>query len=123
MLYKIFLLCLLLLSCKEKPNNIAEIKQEISDFNLKTDMTNFKKRMSEGDTIKIWFDHSVCSYQGAERIEITKESNQIKIRTDFKEGTLNQYPTWKLVYEKQIPVNDTLWKIEVFFTKNNKFRI
>ena len=74
--------------------------------------------MTELDTIKIWFEHSVCSHQGAERIEITKESDLIKIRTEFKEKTFEENLEWKVVYEKRIPITDTIWKIEEFFKQN-----
>ena len=103
---------------RANPKNELQTEQKISNFNLKTDLTDFKEKMTELDTIKIWFDHSVCTYQGAERIEITKESDLIKIRTEFKEETFNENPDWKLVYEKKIPKTDSIWKIEEFFERN-----
>ena len=90
-----------------------------SEFNLKTDIIDFKNKMTTLDTLKIWVNHSVCTYQGAERIEITKETDRLKIRTQFKEETFNETPKWKLVYEKEIPISDTLWKIEEFFKRNS----
>lgn len=113
---KIIFLTLILVSCKQETENKTEFLK--SDFNLKTDLTNFKNKMTELDTIKIWFDHSVCTYQGAERIELTKESDLIKIRTEFKEDTFEENPEWKVVYEKRMPISDTIWKIEEFFKRN-----
>lgn len=89
-----------------------------AEFNLKTDLIDFKKKMSELDTINVWFDHSVCTYKGAERIEITKKSNLIKIRTAYKDETFDNNTEWKLVYEKEIAQTDTIWKIEEFFKRN-----
>ena len=117
-LLKILILTLILASCKKETEKKKELRK--SEFNLKTDITDFKKKMTESDTIKIWFNHSVCTYQGAERIEITKKSDLIKIRTEFKEDTFDQNPEWKVVYEKQIPITDTIWKMEEFFKQNIK---
>ena len=111
-LLKILILTLIFASCKKE----TELKK--SEFNLKTDLTDFKNKMTESDTIKIWFNHSVCTYQGYERIEITKKSNLINIRTEFKEDIFDQNPEWKIVYEKELSVNDTIWKIEDFFKRN-----
>lgn len=115
-LLKILILTLILASCKKGTENKTELPK--SDFSLKTDLTDFKNKMTELDTIKIWFNHSVCTYQGAERIEITKESDLINIRTEFKEDTFDQNPEWKIVYEKQMPITDTIWKMEEFFKRN-----
>lgn len=84
---------LILVSCKKETESKTEFPK--SDFNLKTDLTDFKRKMTELDTIKIFFDHSVCTYEGYERIEITKKSDSIKVRTEFKELGIN---------EKQNPV-------------------
>lgn len=105
-------------SCKKETEKKTELT--ISKFNLKTDITDFKKKMTESDTIKVWFNHSVCTYQGTEQIEITKESDLIKIQTKFKESTFNENPEWEIVYEKRIPINDSIWKIEEFFKRNSK---
>jgi hypothetical protein len=115
-LLKILILILILASCKKETEQKVELGK--SEFNIKTDLTDFKNKMTELDTLKIWFNHSVCTYQGAERIEITKESNLIKIRTEFKEDTFEENPEWKVVYEKKIPITDTIWKIEGFFKRN-----
>ena len=115
-LIKIMILTLILVSCKKETKQKTELGK--SKFNLKTDITDFKKKMTELDTIKIWFSHSVCSYQGTERIEITKKSELIKIRTEYKEETFEENPEWKVIYEKIIPITDTIWKIEKFFKRN-----
>jgi hypothetical protein len=115
-LIKILILTLILASCKKETEQKAELGK--SEFNLKTDLTDFKNKMTELDTLKIWFNHSVCTYQGGERIEITKESDSIKIHTEFKEDTFEENPEWKVVYEKKIPITDTIWKIEEFFKRN-----
>jgi hypothetical protein len=115
-LLKILILTLILASCKKETEQKAELEK--SEFNLKTDLTDFKNKMTELDTLKIWFNHSVCTYQGAERIEITKESDSIKIRTEFKEDTFEENPEWKVIYEKRMSINDTIWKIEEFFKRN-----
>jgi hypothetical protein len=52
------------------------------------DLTDFKKKMTDLDTIKIWFDHSICTYQGAERIEITKKSNLYSNSNNYGFGKL-----------------------------------
>lgn len=115
-LLKILTLTLIFASCKKEFKKKTELEK--SRFNIKTDLTDFKNKMTESDTIKIWFNHSVCTYQGYERILITKKSNKINILTEFKEDTFVQNPEWKIVYKKQLPVNDTTWKIEKFFKKN-----
>jgi len=103
-------------SCKKETEKKTEFPK--SEFNLKTDLTDFKKKMTELDTMKLWFNHSVCTYQGYERIEITKKSGLIKIRTEFKKDTFEKNPEWKVVYEKKIPITDTICKIEEFFERN-----
>ena len=103
---------------RANPQNEFLTEQKFSDFNLKTDLTDFKKKITELDTIKIFFDHSVCTYEGYERIEITKKSDSIKIRAEFKEETFEENPEWKVVYERKIPITDTIWKIEEFFKRN-----
>uniref|UniRef100_UPI00054D2DA9 hypothetical protein n=1 Tax=Altibacter lentus TaxID=1223410 RepID=UPI00054D2DA9 len=100
--------------------NDFQTEQKTSDFDLKKDLTDFKKKMTELDTLKIFFDHSVCTYEGYERIEITKHSDSIKVRTEFKELTFNdnKNPDWNLVYEKKISEKDTVWEFEKFIERN-----
>jgi hypothetical protein len=113
---KILILTIILVSCKKETGKKTELEKP--EFNLKTDLTDFKKKMTESDTLKIWFNHSVCTYQGTERIEITKKSELIKIRTEYKEDTFEENPEWKVIYEKRISITDTIWKIEEFFKRN-----
>lgn len=105
---------------RANPKNDFQSEQKISDFDLKTDLTDFKKKMTEIDTLKIFFDHSVCTYEGYERIEITKESDSIKVRTEFKELTFNDNKNseWKLVYEMKISEMDTVWPFQQFIERN-----
>ena len=116
---QIIFLTLILASCKQETENKTEFLN--SDFNLKTDLTDFKKKMTELDTIKVFFDHSVCTYEGYERIEITKISDSIKVRTEFKELTFNenQNLNWNLVYEKKISETDTVWQFGKFIERNS----
>jgi len=117
-LLKILILTLILASCKKEIKSKAEFPK--SDFNLKTDLTDFKKKMTDLDTIKVFFNHSVCTYEGYEKIEITKQSDSIKVRTEFKELTFseNKNPEWNLVYEKKISETDTIWQFGKFIERN-----
>ncbi len=115
-LLKILILTLILGSCKKELKKKTELAK--SDFNLKEDITDFKKKMTDLDTIKIWINRSMCMYQATERIEITKKTEIIKIKTEFKEDTFNENPEWDLIYEKKIPASDTIWDIEEFFKRN-----
>jgi PBP1b-binding outer membrane lipoprotein LpoB len=118
-LLKILILTFILVSCKKETESKTKFPK--SDFNLKTDLTDFKKKMTELDTIKVFFDHSVCTYEGYERIEITKKSDSIKVRTEFKELTFNenQNPNWNFVYEKKISETDTVWQFDKFIERNS----
>lgn len=101
-LLTIIILSLILISCK----NEVEINKY--EFNLKEYITDFKNKITELDTIKIWFNHSICTYQGVELIEITRKHDLLKIRSEYKEDNLYENQKWKLVYEKQIPTTDTI---------------
>ena len=105
-------------SCKKGTENKTQLPK--SDFNLKTDLTDFKNKMTELDTINLWIDHSICTYSGSERIEITRHADSIKIRTEFNEEMFIENPKWEFVYEKTVPINDTVWKIEEFFKMNSE---
>lgn len=112
------ILILILVSCKKQTKKEIELLK--SDFNFKKDYADFKHKMTELDTLKIWVNHSVCTYEGYERIEITKKSDSIKIRTEYKEETFEQNPEWKVIYEKLISANDTIWDFGKFMKRNNK---
>lgn len=111
---KILSIALLSIGCQKSIEN----KTELSKFNLDTDLLNFKSKMTEKDTLKIFINHSVCTYQGYERIEITKKSDSLKVISEFREDTFEQNPEWKVMYEKKIPITDTLWKFENFMKRN-----
>ncbi|RAR47401.1 hypothetical protein [Flavobacterium lacus] len=98
----------------------SEIESEIpkSSFNLKRDFLEFKTKMNKSDTIKIWFDHSVCNFQGYERIKISKKSDSIYVISEFKDETFDDIPEWKLMYSKSIQINDTNWRFEDFIKLN-----
>lgn len=74
--------------------------------------------MNESDTIKIWFDHSVCTFQGYELIKISKKSDSIIVSSEFKDETFDDVSEWKLMYRKSININDTNWKFEDFIKLN-----
>ena len=112
----ILVLILTLISCKNESDSKTELVK--STFNLKMDITDFKKKMTVLDTIMVFFDHSVCTYQGYERIEITKASDLITVRSEFKEAPFNANPEWNLLYEKKLPINDTVWNFEKFIERN-----
>tara|TARA_B100000949_G_C13933362_1_gene305795 strand:- start:27 stop:530 length:504 start_codon:yes stop_codon:yes gene_type:complete len=105
-------------SCQEKQK--TEKEKPTSEFDLIKDLTNFQQKMTELDTLTISFDHSVCTYQGYERIEITKQSDSISIISDFKELTFQKNPKWERIYDKKISENDTIWKFEQFLKRNEK---
>ena len=109
---------LIFVSCQDKQK--AEKEKPTSEFDLTVDLTNFRKKMTELDTLTISFDHSVCTYQGYERIEITKQSDSINIVSNFKELTFEENPKWKKIYDKKLSENDTIWKFEQFLKRNEK---
>ena len=106
------------MSCQEKQK--AEKEKPTSEFDLISDLTNFQKNMTELDILTISFDHSVCTYEGYERIEITKQSDSISIVSNFKELTFQENPKWERIYDKKISENDTIWKFEQFLKRNEK---
>ncbi len=106
------------MSCQEKQK--TETEKPTFKFDLITDLTNFRQKMTELDTLTISFDHSVCTYQGYERIEITKQSDSINIVSNFKELTFEENSKWKKIYDRKISENDTIWKFEQFLKRNEK---
>lgn len=107
------------MSCKKKTARHTAILR--SDFDLHSDLGEFKNKMTDVDTIKLFFDHSVCTYEGLERIEITKKSDSLKVRSLFKELTFKDHndPEWQIMYEKSISENDTVWPLHMFIARNN----
>ncbi|WP_420552901.1 hypothetical protein [Tenacibaculum aiptasiae] len=117
-LLKLSLLFFIIISCKIETDKKVETASP--KINLATDITDFKAKMTELDTLKIWFNHSICTYRGFERIEITKQSDSLKIKTEYREETFEENPKWELYYEKTIPITDTIWKFEEFLKRNQK---
>ncbi len=119
--FNISLLAFIAIGCKEskqsEKDNIESNKSIRSDFNLKTDFADFKTRMTEMDTINVFVDHSVCTYQGYERLLITKTSDSIKVRSEFKDHD-RQNADWELVFQKMLPQNDTIWDFGNFLKRN-----
>ncbi len=109
-----------LVSCNKETEDKTQLP--LTNFKLEQDFSEFRQKMSEMDTIKVWFNHSVCTYQAYEKLEITKKSNRINVRSEFMESTFNDDPEWKVIYDKKIPITDTLWKFEKFVDRNKKYR-
>ncbi|UJH67476.1 hypothetical protein [Allomuricauda sp. SCSIO 65647] len=107
---------LLVISCREKPKAIIE--KPISDFNLNTDLVEFKERMTELDTIRVSFDHSICEYQGYERLEITKFGDSIRVRSEYQNHD-EKNAEWKTLYEEHIVLRDTTWGFGSFIARND----
>ncbi len=118
---KILFFAFIAIGCQEKKEPKIDVSQEsqlrVSTFDLKTEYEDFKKQMTELDTISIFVDHSVCTYEGYERLRITKKSDSIKILSEFKDYD-KQDPKWEKVYEKNISKNDTIWNFGKFMKKN-----
>ena len=114
--FNYIILLLIFISCNKSQKQVSE--RNISKFDLKSDYHDLKSKMEETDTLEIWFDHSVCTYQGYEKLQITKFSDSIKIISRFKELSYSDNPEWIEVYERNIPISDTTWKIEKFLKRN-----
>ncbi|SEL53731.1 hypothetical protein SAMN04487910_2752 [Aquimarina amphilecti] len=119
-LIKISITILTLVSCGKETEKKTQLVE--SNFKLKQDFTDFKRKMTKLDTIKVWFNHSVCTYQAYEQLEITKNSNLIRIKSEFMESTFNDNPKWKVVYNREIPITDTIWKFEKFVDQNKQWQ-
>ena len=115
---KIFVILVVLVGCNNQTKNITEKLK--SHFNLKQDYAEFKTKMTDLDTLKIWVNHSVCTYQGYEKLEITKKNKEIKIKAEYNESTFENKQRWKIVYVKTISENDTIWDFGKFLKHNKK---
>ena len=107
---------MLLTSCKEKQKEL--ISEDESTFNLKEDLYNFRQKMTVRDTIRIAFDHSICEYQGYEKLEITKSGDSLNIKSEYKDYNENN-PNWKILYSKRIAIKDTIWNFLEFLKRND----
>jgi thioredoxin-related protein len=76
----IFLGLISVLSCKE---NTGKPEQFKSGFNLQSDLTSFKTKMNEEDTLILLVDRSVCMYRAYEKVEITKKKRYHNHRKPF----------------------------------------
>ena len=117
-LIKIVSLLIILFGCKNQTENITE--QPKSNFNLEKDFAEFQTKITELDTLKVWINHSVCTYQGMEKLEITKINGNIKIKAEYTEQVFEKNPKWNTVYEKTISENDTIWNFGKFLKQNEK---
>ena len=109
----ILILTLIFVSCK------TERKTELSksDFSLKKDYVELTNKLTELDTIKVWMNLSQCTYQGIEKLTITRKNDSIKIQPEFAESMI---VGTEFVKEKEIiiSVNDTIWKFNEFLKRN-----
>lgn len=105
-------------SCKED-GRLENANISTPRFTLTTGLFDFKQKMTELDTLIISFDHSVCTYQGYETLEITKQSDSLRIVSHFYEMTFEENPRWEKVYEVQITNKDTSWGLEDFLKRND----
>ena len=109
---------ILIFSCKQQDNRKKITK--LSDFNLSTDYIEYKTRMSENDTINVFVNHSICTYQGYERIKIINKRDSLKIIDEYLEKTYDKHPEWKSAFIKTISKNDTIWNFEHFLKINER---
>ncbi|WP_196887920.1 hypothetical protein [Aureivirga sp. CE67] len=116
-----FIIALLgLISCQDKKEIIQQDEIVESKFNLETDYFDFKQKMTDLDTLKVYINHSVCTYQGHEKLLITKENDSICINSRFKEVTFSENPEWKTMYTRKVALNDTIWNFDQFLKRQNK---
>ena len=88
-----------------------------SDFSLKKDYAELTNKLTELDTINVWMNLSQCTYQGIEKLTITRKKNSIKIQPEFAESMI---VGTEFIKEKEIiiSVNDTIWKFNEFLKRN-----
>lgn len=106
---------LIFLSCKtERENALPK-----SDFNLKSDFTELTNKMTEVDTIKVWTNLSQCTYEGIEKLKITRNGDSLKIQPEFTESMIvgAEFTKTKPII---ISTNDTVWKFNSFLKRNSK---
>ena len=113
-LFKILILLLIFTSCK------TEEKIEIpkSNFNLKNDFASLTHKITELDTIKVWTNLSLCTYQGVEKLKITRKGDSLKIEQQFAESMIlgAEYINSKPIL---IHINDTIWKFNAFLKRQS----
>ena len=90
----------------------------LSTFRLGADLKEIKAKMTVHDTVKLFFDHSVCEYEGFEYIQITKQNDSLRIVSRFKEIDLGDEKEWFGLYDIQLAAKDTLWQFGDFLWRN-----
>ena len=113
-LIKIITILFILVGCKNQNQNVTE--QPKSNFDITKDYSEFKTKMTEQDTIKVWTAITACTYQVVEKLTITKKGQQITITPEIKEGL---FADKKFEKQKSITIseNDTIWKFGKFMKK------
>lgn len=112
----IIILTLILVSCKKQTETNTIVT--ISEFNLLNDYSDFQNKMTELDTLIVWADLSACTYQGTEKLTISKRNDSIKIESEFSDS----FGNGDLIRQKPIVIseNDTIWNFGNFLSKNKK---
>ena len=105
-----------------KPESEIEIETPTSRFDITADMIDFKEKMTELDTLHVSFNHSMCMYQAYERLQITKKSDSIRIKSMFKDAPLGNDTDWEKIYEKNVHASDTVWKFSEFLNRNKMLK-
>jgi hypothetical protein len=114
---KILILTLVFVSCKKETK--AELTE--SDFYLKKDYAELTNKMNEVDTIKVWMNLSQCTFQGIEKLTITRKNDSIKIQPEYAESMVVG-TEFKKSHPIIISTSDEKWKFNEFL-KRNEYRL
>jgi len=109
------------MSCQEK--QVVKTESQAPEFNLSSDLFDFKQKMTDRDTLIISFDHSVCTYLGFERIEVTKKADSLNVISYYNQPIFGQDIIWEKIYDTTITEKDTIWMFEEFLKRNEKTNI
>ena len=103
-----------ILSCKRQ-NDVGEIIKK-SEFNLLTDYYDFKTKMTELDTLKVYMNIGSCMHNSAEKLTITKLNDSLIISPEFKEDAFSND---NFIKQKTLRIhqNDTTWNFGKFIRK------
>ena len=112
-LFKILILTLIFISCKKE----RKIELPKSNFSLIKNYTELTSKLNELDTIKVWMNLSQCTYQGIEKLTITRQKDSLKIQSEFSESMIIG-AEFKKKQPIIISVNDTNWKFNEFLKRN-----
>ena len=110
---KILILTLIFVSCKKE----TEVELTESNFNLKKDYVELTNKMNEVDTIKVWMNLSQCTFQGIEKLTITRKKDSIKIQPEYAESMVVG-TEFKKSHPIIISANDEKWKFNEFLKRN-----